>query len=119
MLLQYSACYPRPPVRDRLEAKMLELLAVWLLTWGAGLAMPVGALLARAEHIRPHWLENEVRHGIVAFGGGALLSAVALVLVPEGLTESRASLLWRGFWAGAGVYGARCRLERVQVAFPF
>ncbi len=64
---------------------MPELLVVLLLTLGAGLAMPAGALLARVEHIRPHWLENEFRHSVIAFGGGALLSAVALVLVREGL----------------------------------
>jgi ZIP family zinc transporter len=36
------------------------------------------------EHIRRRWLEREFRHGVVAFGGGVLLAAVALVLVPEG-----------------------------------
>lgn len=67
---------------------MPELLTVLLLALGAGLAMPLGALLACAERIQPRWLEREVRHGIVAFGGGALLSAVALVLVPEGLEDA-------------------------------
>ncbi len=46
--------------------------------------MPLGALIARFEHIRPAWLELEFRHAVLAFGGGALLSAVALVLIPEG-----------------------------------
>ena len=40
--------------------------------------------MARIERIRPEWLENELRHSIIAFGGGVLISAVALVLVPEG-----------------------------------
>ncbi len=31
--------------------------------------------------------EEELRHGVMAFGGGALLSAVALVLVPEGIAN--------------------------------
>jgi len=44
----------------------------------------VGGLAARIERIRPAWLENELRHSIIAFGGGVLISAVALVLVPEG-----------------------------------
>lgn len=30
------------------------------------------------------WLEQELRHSIIAFGGGILLAAVAFVLVPEG-----------------------------------
>jgi ZIP family zinc transporter len=62
-------------------------LAVVALPLLAGLAMPFGAALALAEHIRPDWLENELRHAIIAFGGGALLSAVALVLVPEGVAQ--------------------------------
>jgi len=41
-------------------------------------------LLARVERLRPQWLERELRHSIIAFGGGVLLAAVALVLVPEG-----------------------------------
>ena len=50
----------------------------------AGACIPVGAGLARIEHIRPRWLEEELRHFVIAFGGGVLVGAVALVLVPEG-----------------------------------
>lgn len=50
----------------------------------AGLAIPAGAALAMIERLLPDWHEVELRHGIVAFGAGALLSAVALVLIPEG-----------------------------------
>lgn len=46
--------------------------------------MPAGSVLAYLENIRPQWLEQELRHSIIAFGGGALLSAIALVLIPEG-----------------------------------
>lgn len=69
---------------------MTPLYHVILLTLFAGLAMPLGAVLANFEHIRPSWLENELRHGITAFGGGALLSAIALVLVPEGIKHFEA-----------------------------
>ncbi|MGE0652926.1 MAG: ZIP family metal transporter [Alphaproteobacteria bacterium] len=61
---------------------MVEALALALL---AGAGMPIGGVLAAIERIRPRWLEDELRHGIIAFGGGLLLSAVALVLIPEGL----------------------------------
>lgn len=64
---------------------MEEWILVIGLTLMAGMAMPAGALLAGVESIRPNWLDEERRHGIIAFGGGALLSAVALVLVPEGI----------------------------------
>jgi ZIP family zinc transporter len=47
--------------------------------------MLLGSLLARIENIGPRWLERELRHSIIAFGGGVLLSAVALVLIPEGI----------------------------------
>lgn len=47
--------------------------------------MPLGGLLASIEKIRPKWLENEFRHSVIAFGGGILLAAVALILVPEGI----------------------------------
>lgn len=63
------------------------LLTVIIITLLAGLAMALGAIIAHIENIQQQWLEEEVRHGIVAFGGGALLSAVALVLVPEGIAE--------------------------------
>ncbi len=53
----------------------------------AGMAMPAGALLAKIEDLQPRWLEEEFRHGVMALGGGALVSAVALVLVPEGTKE--------------------------------
>ncbi len=62
-----------------------EWIITILLTFFAGAAIPAGALIARHEHIRPHWLERELKHSIIAFGGGILLSAVALVLVPEGI----------------------------------
>ena len=66
---------------------MTDWLVVIGLTLVAGMAMPAGALLAGVERVRPNWLDQELRHGIIAFGGGALLSAVALVLVPEGIAK--------------------------------
>lgn len=55
-----------------------------LLTTIAGVAMPLGAWVASKEHIKSDWLETEFRHLVIAFGGGALLAAVALVLIPDG-----------------------------------
>ena len=64
---------------------MPEWIYILLLTLMAGLAMPLGGWLATIDSIRPNWLDEELRHSITAFGGGALLSAIALVLVPEGI----------------------------------
>lgn len=51
----------------------------------AGLCIPVGGLIASVERIRPDWIEREFRHSVIAFGGGILLGAVTMVLVPEGM----------------------------------
>lgn len=63
------------------------LLTVIVSTLLVGLAMPLGALLAHFEKVKSVWLEQELKHGVMAIGGGALLSAVALVLVPEGIAN--------------------------------
>jgi len=64
---------------------MNPLLSVILSTLIAGLAMPIGAISAHFENIKTEWLKDELRRRVMAFGAGALLSAVALVLVPEGI----------------------------------
>ena len=63
----------------------------------AGIAIPLGAFLAKNERIFPKWLDREFRHAVIAFGGGALLAAVALVLVPEGI-RSVGHAGFIGFW---------------------
>jgi ZIP family zinc transporter len=57
------------------------------LTLMAGLAMPLGAFLASIGKFKSQWFEAEFSHSMIAFGGGALLSAVALVLVPHGIAK--------------------------------
>lgn len=59
----------------------------WMLlaTTASGACMVVGGLVALDRRRRPHWMEQELRHGVIAFGGGVLLAAVALVLLPQGL----------------------------------
>ena len=64
---------------------MDEIISIIAYTLAAGACIPIGGLLAHIEKIKPKWLENEFRHSIIAFGGGILLAAVALVLVPEGV----------------------------------
>ena len=85
---------------------MEDWISIALLTLMAGLAMPVGAAIARVERIRPRWLEKEVRHGVIAFGGGALLAAVALVLVPHGMRNLHPLLIAVSFAGGGGVFMA-------------
>jgi ZIP family zinc transporter len=64
---------------------MTDITTIVLDTFLAGACIPLGGLLACKEKIRPRWLESEFRHSVIAFGGGILVAAVALVLVPEGV----------------------------------
>ncbi len=68
--------------------------------------MPIGAAIACVERIRPSWIEKEFRHSVTAFGAGALLSAVALTLVTDGIANLKplfASILI--FCRDFGFYG--------------
>lgn len=67
---------------------MSALALVLLYTTLAGLMIPLGGALANREHLHRGHIREDLLHGIVAFGGGVLLATVALVLVPEGLTQT-------------------------------
>ncbi|HBF06640.1 MAG TPA: divalent cation transporter [Gammaproteobacteria bacterium] len=79
---------------------MPEVVLVILLSLIAGFAMPFGACLAFFDLKRPNVLSDEWRHFIVAFGGGALISAVALVLVPDGSEKMSAASAVIAFISG-------------------
>lgn len=66
----------------------------------AGATIPLGGFVARVERIRPAWLENEFRHSVIAFGGGVLFAAIALVLVPEGMAALSTTAALFAFGAG-------------------
>jgi ZIP family zinc transporter len=72
-----------------------------LLAFLAGIAMPIGGALAAVERIHPYWLENEFRHAVIAFGGGALFAAIALVLIPEGIKNLSLFSVSASFCSGA------------------
>ncbi|MCB1108688.1 MAG: hypothetical protein KDK44_03450 [Chlamydiia bacterium] len=79
---------------------MSEWLAISLLTFVTGFSMVIGALIAKVEHISNRWLESELRHTVIAFGGGILVSAVSLVLVHEGIKDLTPFLAILCFSAG-------------------
>ncbi|WP_083329177.1 ZIP family metal transporter [Marinobacter salinus] len=72
---------------------ILDVLHIVGLTVFAGACIPLGGLLASVERISPNWLEQEFRHFLIAFGGGILLGAVVVVLVPQGQEAVGDSLL--------------------------
>lgn len=63
---------------------MSPFIQMILYTTCSGACIVAGGLLARVERVRPLWLEQELRHSVIAFGGGILVAAIAFVLVPEG-----------------------------------
>ncbi len=83
---------------------MSDLLAALLYGLFAGLMIPAGGLLARVERLRPRWLETEFRHSVMSFGGGVLVAAVALVLVPEGIRHLSAVPALLAFVAGGALF---------------
>lgn len=64
---------------------MEHLGTILIFTTLAGAAIPFGGVIARFEKLQPRWLEQELRHSVLAFGGGILFAAVALILVPQGV----------------------------------
>jgi len=73
-----------------------------LLSLFAGAAIPLGALLARVRFCRESWLRNEIKHGLIGFGAGALIAAMAFVLIPEG-SERQPPLLAMGSFLFGGL----------------
>lgn len=84
----------------------MNAFAVMLLyTFACGACIVAGGLLARIERIRPLWLEQELRHTVMAFGGGILVAAIAFVLVPEGKQHVQTPLLANVcFFAGGAFF---------------
>ncbi|MGX0876456.1 ZIP family zinc transporter [Roseovarius sp. MBR-154] len=77
---------------------MPDIWSALLLTLIAGAAMPLGAALALSATCRK--LPDAITHGIMAFGGGALLAAIALVLIPHGREDLSPSVTLLAFAAG-------------------
>ena len=81
---------------------LTDFQAALLFSALAGATIPLGAGFGVIERLRPRWLDQELRHSVIAFGGGVLLAAVAFVLAPEGANRLPAgaaavSLLAGGF----------------------
>jgi ZIP family zinc transporter len=80
-----------------------EITRIIVYTVCAGACIPLGGVLAKYERLRPSWLENEFRHSVIAFGGGILAAAVALVLIPEGTEYLDHSLSSTFFFLFGGI----------------
>lgn len=76
------------------DERTMDIVTIIGLTLIGGVCIPLGGLLASVEHIHQAWLETELRHFVIALGGGILLGAVAEVLIPEGVAS-----LPNAFWS--------------------
>ncbi|MDO3384587.1 ZIP family metal transporter [Gilvimarinus sp. SDUM040013] len=85
---------------------MSELVFVVAITWVAGATAYVGALVARFEPTQESNIKDELLHGITAFGGGALLAAVAFSLTPHAMVVLNPGLLVVTFVSGGAVFCA-------------
>lgn len=70
----------------------------------AGASIPIGAALAVLEDRLPGRLQTRVTHTVTAFGGGALFSAIAFVLLPEAVEWMAALPLVAVFLCGGLVF---------------
>lgn len=82
---------------------MDPLLELILYAGLAGACIPAGASLARAERLQRRELKAELAHFTVALGGGVLVGAVALVLVPEGVAHLTDPPLATGLMLAGGI----------------
>lgn len=78
--------------------------ALLLYALAAGLPIFAGALLGLAMPGKLSHRVSEIRHWVVAFGGGALLSAVAFALLPPAMESLGAFPLAFWFLSGTAVF---------------
>lgn len=87
---------------------MGNLSLILLVSWLAGLAAFVGGAVACIEGSADTETKREVTHGIIAFGGGILVAAVAFALLPHGLAVLAPGVLAATFCLGGALF---CTLD--------
>jgi len=80
---------------------MSDILQIVLYSLASGVTVILGGFLAKLRVIPDSVLGREISHGIIAFGGGVLIAAVALVLVPQGIAVLSLPILILVFFLGA------------------
>jgi len=79
---------------------MNELTTIMLAAWLAGLAGFFGGLIAKATEGARTSAKQELTHGIIAFGGGILVAAIAFALIPQAMVTLSTIALSATFCAG-------------------
>jgi ZIP family zinc transporter len=83
---------------------MNQLAIILIFSWLAGAAAFIGGLIARIEGSTETDFKQEMIHGVIAFGGGILASAVAFALAPEGIAFLHPVILGVVFCAGGVLF---------------
>ena len=79
---------------------MSDILQIILYSLASGVTVILGGFLAKLKVIPDNELGREISHGVIAFGGGVLVAAVAFVLVPKGIQTLSLPLLTSVFFLG-------------------
>lgn len=80
---------------------MSDILQIILYSLASGVTVILGGFLAKLRVIPDSVLGREISHGIIAFGGGVLIAAVAFVLAPQGIAVLSLPILILVFFLGA------------------
>lgn len=70
----------------------------------AGLSIPVGALISSTDRLASFCRRRELDSIVSYFGGGALLAAIALVLIPRGMEQASIVLASCAFALGGVLF---------------
>lgn len=93
-----SQCGPLTSLCAHRSMSQLTILIV--ASWFAGLAAFGGGVIAWATNGANTAAKREVTHGIIAFGGGILIAAVAFALLPKAMIVLGPASLGAAFCAG-------------------
>ena len=79
---------------------MEGIIGIILYSLASGATVIIGGLIAKLNILPEGELGREISHGIVAFGGGVLVAAVAFVLTPKAIESLSLPILAPVFFLG-------------------
>jgi len=83
---------------------MEHLATVGIYAFASGITILIGGVLSRLDRFPDSESKKIILHAIIAFGGGVLVAAVALVLVPRGIESLSIPYVAVFFLSGAYVF---------------
>lgn len=83
---------------------MNKLIFIIVVTWFAGLTAFIGGIAAMVEGSAETETKREIIHGVIAFGGGILVAAIAFALTPVGISQLDTLTLTAVFCSGGFVF---------------